>query len=275
MEHRSESQQIRIAAFYSEMQKYYALCTADAENKWVMVHFLHWTDVHKEYKRWYKFTFSNETEQPVSYSWFYIISRSQHQEFVLASRSKLPRCSLCTLLGDIILESKKDKSRKQYLSELRRKHLELQVYFDCRRTKAIENPEEYISIILDRSPGVRLPQYHTYQVKDNNQQMFNFIGLINHGAERRELYLLPENEFPFHDANVTITILHTHLMRALKSAAMKKQIPKVLFIQLDSTSSENKNHFLLGYCEWLVRNTFFDEVFLSFLIPGTDSCFCL
>ena len=61
-----------------------------------------------------------------------------------------------------------------------------------------------------------------------------------------------------HNSNLTITILNNVLVAHFKSAG---RLPPVLYIQMDNTSRENKNRYVLGYCAFLVQSRIFRKVY--------------
>ena len=46
------------------------------------------------------------------------------------------------------------------------------------------------------------------------------------------------------------------------------KLPPILYLQADNCWKENKNKYVLGLCELLVRKKIFKEVHLSFLFVG-------
>ena len=60
-----------------------------------------------------------------------------------------------------------------------------------------------------------------------------------------------------HDSNLTIQVLGHILLD------FKDRLPEVLYLQLDNTSRENKNRFVLGFCALLVQNNVFKKVHSS------------
>ena len=59
-----------------------------------------------------------------------------------------------------------------------------------------------------------------------------------------------------HDSNLTIEVLSQVLLD------FKDKLPEVLYLQLDNTSRENKNRFVLGFCALLVQRNVFKKVTL-------------
>ena len=69
-----------------------------------------------------------------------------------------------------------------------------------------------------------------------------------------------------HDAGVptgpNLTI--QSLWRIMKLYGPEK-LPLVLYLQLDNTSSDNKNHHVLEFCSFLVENGYFEQVYFCML----------
>ena len=59
-----------------------------------------------------------------------------------------------------------------------------------------------------------------------------------------------------HDSNLTITVLVNVLLEYSKDHSL----PETLHLQLDNTSRENKNRFVLGFCSALVELKIFKKV---------------
>lgn len=62
-------------------------------------------------------------------------------------------------------------------------------------------------------------------------------------------------QFP-NDSNLTLTLL----LRALVSFCQQQQLPENLYIQMDNTSRENKNRYVLAFCTLLVKLKIFNKV---------------
>lgn len=59
-----------------------------------------------------------------------------------------------------------------------------------------------------------------------------------------------------HDSNLTIIVL----LNALLSFQNKYPLPSTLYLQMDNTSRENKNKYVLGFCAALVELRIFKKV---------------
>jgi hypothetical protein len=62
--------------------------------------------------------------------------------------------------------------------------------------------------------------------------------------------------------NLTITIIHHVLTH------WSRNLPQVLYLQLDNTSRENKNQIVFGYLSMLVQLGIFQKVKIDFLLVG-------
>ena len=59
-----------------------------------------------------------------------------------------------------------------------------------------------------------------------------------------------------HDSNLTATLL----IKALVKFMEDRSLPDTLYIQMDNTSRENKNKYVLGFCAALVQLQIFKKV---------------
>ena len=86
-------------------------------------------------------------------------------------------------------------------------------------------------------------------------------------------------------SNVTLTAL-TRLIRAEQERGRAAGgqggtgLPPKLWLQMDNTAKDNKNHYLVGYCGLLLAEGVFEEVEVNFLPVGhthqeIDQTFCL
>ena len=86
-------------------------------------------------------------------------------------------------------------------------------------------------------------------------------------------------------SNVTLTAL-TRVIRAEQARGRASGdrgatgLPPRLWVQMDNTAKDNKNHYLLGYCGMLLAEGLFEEVEVNFLPVGhthqeIDQTFCL
>ena len=89
-------------------------------------------------------------------------------------------------------------------------------------------------------------------------------GLINHFHNDRFLYM---SETYLQDTNLIISVLFHHLYNQLLLGTTQSRI---LNIQMDNCAGQNKNRYFMAFCSFLVYIGWFSEVYLSFLLIGTQ-----
>lgn len=100
---------------------------------------------------------------------------------------------------------------------------------------------------------------------DPERLLIPLYGIICHTQRDRRLFF----SYPqiHHDADFVITAISLYLAELLGS--LKERFPrKRLLIQLDNTTSQNKNLYLIGFAGLLVHLSVFEEVQISFLPTG-------
>ena len=127
--------------------------------------------------------------------------------------------------------------------------------------------KDAISIIIDGSDN---SQYWSPYFKDRTSSgqsswkvALHVMGAIVHGSTAYAYTIL--DTCPL-GANVTIDILHRVLVA--EKAKRGGSLPRVLYLQLDNTTRQCKNKFVMAWLALLVTCGVFDEVYLSFLPKG-------
>ncbi|WAR30311.1 hypothetical protein MAR_032853, partial [Mya arenaria] len=130
-------------------------------------------------------------------------------------------------------------------------------------------PTKYMSIIIDGmdQSKTNLPHFTGRLPKSLSAADLlktHITGAICHGHGGMYSFL-DINQF-LHDPNLTIDII----LRVLEKTATANdnRLPPTLFLQADNCVRENKNQYVLGFCELLVKERIFNEVHLSFLPVG-------
>ena len=138
------------------------------------------------------------------------------------------------------------------------------------RELACQEPSSYLSTIADGmdQAKVRVPRLGRESKGITKQLDTSLEGVLFHGTLRcMDVYIVPHTCKG--GSNVTIHCLNESLKRmqqAYKDAKMKW--PGIWFLQLDNTTKENKNQFVLGWLQTLVDAGVFDEIYVSFLPVG-------
>ena len=85
----------------------------------------------------------------------------------------------------------------------------------------------------------------------------HIIGVMFHGAKQPYVYV--------HDSSVPTGPNNTIqcIWNALFEQSKVQRLPPILYIQLDNTASDNKNHHVLEFASWLVEEAYFQEVIFT------------
>jgi hypothetical protein len=140
--------------------------------------------------------------------------------------------------------------------------------YESRSKQAQQHPSDFVSIIVDCPQGYQVP--HKQPVtKDSwaaKKVPVDAVGSICHTTEERCFYFY----LPFwpKGPNLIITVLFLQIVAALAHLGKNGCNPPVLWLQLDNSSRENKNKWVLAFLFWLVHCGWFFEIVVSFLPPG-------
>ena len=191
------------------------------------------------------------------------------KKIVLRKFLKFTLCDKCVhfrdmrrvVLGDAEREAlnRDAQQHRKYVREERNSYY-------WRRLLAQERKDEFLSIIIDGADQSAYALPHTVEKdKHGSGQMkipLYLMGALVHG---RGTYAFSYLKNIKHGTNVVTECLHRILMDIV---AKETKLPPVLFLQVDNTTKQNKNQFLLGYAGCLVRWGLFKKVVISFLPVG-------
>ncbi len=125
------------------------------------------------------------------------------------------------------------------------------------RQKAIESPDEVISLILDGMDQnkTNLPSF--VRVTKSCQNLWclrtHLTGCLVHGIGAFNYFDF--SQWP-HDCNLTLCTL----LETLLKVAAHQPLAHRLFVQMDNCVRENKNKYVMGFCALLVEAGIFTEV---------------
>ncbi|XP_074653607.1 uncharacterized protein LOC141907763 [Tubulanus polymorphus] len=162
--------------------------------------------------------------------------------------------------------SEKDRWKKLKDSHIQAVMLERYAY-NMRKKMAIEEPQEYLSLIIDGMYQNKtcIPHFVGPRSKEMSAAEVlktHVTGVISHGHNFRKCYV---DVLQYkHDSNLTINIL----VKTLWKLSQNGRLPRTLYVQADNCSRENKNKYVLAFLELLVRREIFQQVQLSFLYVG-------
>jgi len=133
------------------------------------------------------------------------------------------------------------------------------------RSRARRNPKEFLSIIIDGADQSKHDMPHfkdqSHMTSEAHRIKMHLYGALVHGR-RAYAFTIPDHEPQGH--NATIQVLH-HILCDL---AKKGPLPKILKLQLDNTTKQNKGQFLFGSLDLLIEYGVFEAVEVSFLPVG-------
>ena len=131
-----------------------------------------------------------------------------------------------------------------------------------------EHPDKYLCVILDGMDQnkTNIPWFNTGESPDG--MTVRIIGAIVHSQQKKtHAYLVT------HHTKETNTMIDV-LRRVLES---RETLPRVLVLQLDNTSQENKNNHMFAFLAGLVESGVFDKIIVNFLPVGhthVSNMFC-
>ena len=134
------------------------------------------------------------------------------------------------------------------------------------REKSRADPDKYGTVIIDGMDQAKTNLPHTRKLSKSTSGLWRLrthvTGSLFHTQSphgKLAFSFIDLLQWP-HDSNLTITILVKVLLERVKTAPL----PERLYIQLDNTSRENKNKYVLAFCAYLVEKKIFKKV--SFIV---------
>ncbi|WAR14225.1 hypothetical protein MAR_004330 [Mya arenaria] len=179
----------------------------------------------------------------------YQIYKDEMREMMAQTTNSFSVCKTCAQIGRELLRSER-------------------AHYYAKRGMAHSQPSKYMSVIIDGMDQAKSSLPHFTGRTPKGIDLVGFIkthisGVINHGKDKFTTYI-DINEYT-HDANLVMNIL----LRVIHDPIGRDdKLSEVLYIQADNCARANKNRFMLGFCELLIRLEVFREVQLSFLMVG-------
>ena len=205
-------------------------------------------------------------------TFFKCLKKAKESFTNLMDRKLIPfaRCAMCHAFK-IELHNTRNLAERQAIRATRLKHiqdtrLERLKYYK-HREKARRHPEKYMSIITDGMDQAKLnfPHY-TRDSKGNTSLPTSLMGVLVHGVATF-FYVVPHSMKGGANENITALILSIKKLQK-QYEAQQRTWPSVLYVQLDNTTKDNKNKFVLAVLAEFVSSGVFRKVKLSFLYVG-------
>ncbi|XP_071181315.1 uncharacterized protein [Mytilus edulis] len=220
----------------------------------------------------YKEDMKERSEEFLMPSAFYGMWKKYLPNLKVKKTNSFSKCTVCTSLERQI-ETTHDPVMREKLRAERREHNSRQMlerkYYYTKKNAAKTSPSQYLSLIIDGmdQSKTNLPHFVGRMAKAVNkvdQLTTHVTGVLAHG-QNKFFTFLDWNQYA-HDSNLTMNILMLILHQISK--LMGNKLPPILYLQADNCWRENKNRYVLGFCELLVHQRIFNEVHLSFLPVG-------
>jgi hypothetical protein len=190
-------------------------------------------------------------------------------KIIVHKHKQFAECGVCTLFKQLWAKCKYEtEAIRHQIRMLRQAHFTAQynerMEYYIGREMSHMCPTEHLCMIIDamteastsvpllarESKGFKLAKFKTA-----------LVGALVHGVEGFFGYTCNSLK----GARITVEVLHRTL---LKLKMTRKVWPRKLLLQLDNTSSDNKNHTVFAYCAWLVATGVFEHVSVRFLMVG-------
>lgn len=150
-------------------------------------------------------------------------------------------------------------------SQHRKIHENSRQTYHIRRERAIQEPDEVMSVIVDCTKRVvpRVAHSFTNWASYDSEMQFQVVGCLAHGLGHL-MHLWPDKMYSRNSA-VVINILQEIIYLA---QTRYHRHPSTLYIQMDNCTGENKNRYILGYSAYLVVKRIFQKVVINYLPVG-------
>ncbi|XP_060568789.1 uncharacterized protein LOC132727367, partial [Ruditapes philippinarum] len=203
------------------------------------------------------------TTKPVSRSQFYTTWKQHFPHVKIKKTNSFTKCTICTTLERQIAKTTSVETRSLYRQQKeahnRRQMMERKYYYS-KREESRKSPGQYMSLIIDGMDQAKtnLPHFTGRRPKNMNAADLlktHVTGIINHGHGGFHTFV--DICQYSHDPNLTLNVLlKTFLHTSEKNG---NRLPATLYLQADNCFRENKNKFVLAFCELLIRCEIFTE----------------
>jgi hypothetical protein len=183
--------------------------------------------------------------------------------------SRFSKCNICWEYKNY-RQSAPDEATKERISRAYQLHLDMsleeRMEYSRGRMAAINEPDQYLSLIIDgmdqNTTWVPKFKQSVKGIESHNIKM-HLCGVLVHGIGLYcHVWIDAHHK---HDSNQVVT----SIMKVLQDVKQRRnRLPPYLRIQADNCGRENKNVYILALCGTLVALGIFKEIQLSFLLVG-------
>jgi hypothetical protein len=187
----------------------------------------------------------------------------------ISKSSRFSKCNICWEYKNY-RQSISDEGMKEKISRAYQLHLNMtleeRMEYSRGRTAAMNEPDQYMSLIIDGMDQntTWVPKFkQSVKGIESRYIKTHLCGILVHGIG---LYCHVWIDAHYkHDSNQVVT----SIMEVIRDVKRRHgRLPPYLRIQADNCGRENKNVYILALCGTLVALGIFKEIQLSFLIVG-------
>lgn len=202
-----------------------------------------------------------DLRSPPVESTMYALWKTHAPHIICPKRNSFSKCTACCTFKNSLQKAQSYKNRVIIVQEFD-KHLDAQMrermQYYRNRAHARSHPEEAMSVILDgmTQKTTEIPYFPCGAPKSIPTLRYGLhvFGALVHGQTPRVF---------LHDAGIpTGPNLSIETLWRVLHLYEKDCLPPLLYLQLDNTSSDNKNHHVLEFCAWLVEEGYFKDVLI-------------
>lgn len=201
---------------------------------------------------------------------------------VKATRGKgdFMQCDSCKEFANKKLNKALTKYERYELEKEFRIHIqttkEMRLCSASRITEASTFHHDTMSTVMDGcdQSSTTLPHFmrkgHKEESLHEAFMKHNLVAVCVHDCTHREyLYLIPPYAASRQGSNVTLECLVRTLNKEAKFRVRQRfRWPRILYLQVDNTSRENKNSYVFTFLSYLVLAGIFEEIHCNFFVVG-------
>jgi hypothetical protein len=228
--------------------------------------YLQWNDILSDLN----FYLNKNGYQQISPSYFTRLRKKYFPKIKCPKYTRQGKCNICLDLKEKRMNSKDTNERKKLHKEFvehNQNQMNERYNYNCRKIKAQNEPNEYLSLIIDGMNAAHFPI--KLPLRKNTSRIdrikLNIHGLIDHGNNIKKFY--GSLDHWKHGADFVASIIWNYL-NELKEKKINEKWPHTLFLQVDNCWKENKNRTIFSFLSLLITYGWFKEIYLYSLPPG-------
>ncbi|MEM9681301.1 MAG: hypothetical protein AAF901_13340, partial [Bacteroidota bacterium] len=207
---------------------------------------------------------------PPSKNYFLSIWKQKCRYIKVRNHTRFSICPTCEQIDAAINKNMKSDKHTEQLLRSKKQHMDFVLRERCEYRQKAEKaklfPSKYLSIIIDGADqsAFGLPHFCS-STKDQRGHSLKvrLVGVLDHAVINRLLLMTLTQEYES-GANHIIEAIHRYLV--IRSA--DGDLPKILYVQMDNCTRENKNRYLMAHLECLVSWGLFESIEVGFLPIG-------